>query len=411
VAYYVGAAEVAASELRAFLGQRLPEYMVPSAFVPLAAMPLSPSGKVDRKALPAPDVRGALGGARVAPRDANELVLWNLWREILGSVEFGVTDSFFELGGHSLAVIRLAGRVQETFGVQLAVKTVMANPTVETLAAALGGATSSGRRSPIVPIQPSGTQTPLFLVHPASGTVICYCALANHLGRARPIYGLQAAGIEDGLEPISDLQVMASEYVQAVRETQPGGPYLIAGWSAGGHIAFEMANQLAAQGQRVGFLGLLDSSALLYGDRTPPRDERTVLAELLGEQLGLVTHQDLQGLSLDQQIERAVPIARERNLLPQSFTTEQAHRFLGVYRATRRAVGAFVPLRFPGDVTLIRSASLMEGEIRKDPRHGWDRFVEGSIRILDTPGDHETLIREPNCRTLAGHIEDCLRGL
>jgi len=161
---------------------------------------------------------------------------------------------------------------------ELAVKTVMANPTVETLAAALRGPTSSGRRSPIVPIQPSGTQTPLFLVHPASGTVICYCALANHLGRARPIYGLQAAGIEDGLEPISDLQVMASEYVQAVRETQPGGPYLIAGWSAGGHIAFEMANQLAAQGQRVGFLGLLDSSALLYGARTP--DEPGVRLEV-----------------------------------------------------------------------------------------------------------------------------------
>jgi amino acid adenylation domain-containing protein len=416
VAYYVAAGEVAGSELRAFLRQRLPEYMVPGVFVPLPAMPLSPNGKVDRKALPAPD-RAALEVACVSPRDTTELILWNVWREILGSSEFGVTDSFFDLGGHSVDVIRLIGRVQQSFGMQLPMKSVMTNPTVETLAAALRKPNGASR-SAAVPIQPFGSRTPLFLVHGAGGTVVGYHDVARHLGRERPVYGLQAIGIDDSLEPIEDLQIMAARYVQAVREVQPEEPYLLAGWSAGGHVAFEMANQLAAGGHRIGFVGLLDSNALQLGSRAPPRSDLVLLALLLQEELGIAAEPELEQLPPGQQLERALELARERGLLSESFTLEQARRILNVNRATERAVTNFVPRRYRGDVTLIRSASPLasspsDGEIgdrslAAPEDYGWNRFVEGAVRVLETPGNHQTMIREPHCRELARLIKECL---
>jgi thioesterase domain-containing protein len=420
VAYYVGAGEVAASELREYLRQRMPEYMVPGVFVALPAMPLSPNGKVDRKALPAPD-RAALEVARVAPRDTAELVLWNVWREILGSSEFGVTDSFFDLGGHSVDVIRLIGHVQQSFGVQLPVKTVMTNPTIEELATALRKPATGASRSAAVAIQPFGSRTPLFLVHGAGGTVVGYHDVARHLGRERPVYGLQAIGVDDGLEPIADLEVMAARYVQAVREVQPEGPYLLAGWSAGGHVAFEMANQLADGGHRIGFVGLLDSNASHYGSQAPPRGDHVLLALLLQEELGIVAEPELEQLPSGRQVERALELARERGLLSESFTIEQARRILNVNRATERAVTHFVPRRYRGDVTLIRSASSLasspsDGEIGVRSMaviedYGWNRFVEGAVRVMETPGTHQTMIREPNCRELARLIKDCLADL
>ncbi len=416
VAYVASERNLSASELRAFLRERLPEPMVPSAFVFLASLPLTPNGKVDRRALPAPDSSPVQGdGPRVAPRNRTELILWSLWQQVLGTSAFGVTDRFADVGGHSLGIIRLVAHIEDALGVRLSMRTVMENPTIELLAAALHRSPPNSPPSVAVPLQTSGSAAPLFLVHPAGGTVACYFDLARCLGAKRPVFGLQAIGIDDEREPIASLESMAQAYVRAVREAQPKGPYLLAGWSAGGQIAFEMANQLAAAGERVGFLGLIDADAALYerlGERRAEQDEKLVLSRYGSEKLGVSLPEALGGLPVEEQLEKALALAREAGRLPPgAFSSEQALRALRVYRAVRAAVTRAPPRRYSGDVTFIRAASPMPGQVSGDPAGGWRRFVEGTLRVLETPGDHESLMREPHCRALAERLGACLADL
>jgi amino acid adenylation domain-containing protein/non-ribosomal peptide synthase protein (TIGR01720 family) len=416
VAYFSASRDLAASELRAFLRERLPEHMVPAAFIALPALPLTANGKIDRRALPEPEVGPAPSESpRAAPRTRTELILWNLWQRILGRSDFGVADRFLDVGGHSLGIIRLVGHIEDALGVRLSMQVVMANPTIELLASAVQSSPPRSRPSSVVPIQTSGRGAPLFLVHPAGGTVACYFDLARFLGPKRPVYGLQAIGIDDESEPVDQLEPMAEAYVRAIRELQPDGPYFLAGWSAGGQIAFEMANQLSAVGQRVAFLGLLDADATLCERLDASRaaeDEKILLSRFFEEKLGAAIPEELRDLPAEEQLERALAMAREQGQLPQSrFTSEQALRALRVYRAVRTAVTRAPPRRYAGDVTLIRAASPMEGQAKADAHGGWQRFVEGTLRALETPGDHETLMREPHCRALARILESILAEL
>jgi amino acid adenylation domain-containing protein len=405
VAYYAASGEVGAGELRGFLRQRLPEYMVPSAFVLLGCLPITANGKVDRKALPAPE--GGRGGPEyVAPRTPSEEVLAGIWEQVLGVERVGVHDNFFDLGGHSLSAIQVVSRARQALQVGLPLRALLEQPTIEALAARLPVISSAERRSPVVTIQPLGHKAPLFLVHAIGGTVLCYHGLSKHLGQERPIYGLQGIGLEDGLEPIADLPLMAGTYVQAIREVQPEGPYLLAGWSAGGNVAFEMARQLTVEGQRVSFLGLLDSTALLY-DSTPSLDEEAVLAELFPGEVPAV-RQALQGLPLDQRMEQVVRVACQRNRLPQGFTADQALRVYSTQRAIDQAIRRHVPDRYTGDVTLIRSSSRMNAAPHMGDHYGWDRLVEGSVCTMDAAGDHFTMIAEPHCEALAKLIGKCI---
>ena len=248
-----------ADELRRFLKDKLPEYMVPAVVVLLEALPVTPNGKVDRRALPAPDrSRPELEKAFVAPRDDLELQLAQIWEEVLGVRPVGVTDNFFELGGHSLLAVRLFALIEKRLGKKLPLTAVFQGATVEHLADLLRQQATPGPQSSLVAIQPGGSKRPLFLVHPAGGQVFPYVHLAQFLGPDQPCYGLQARGLEDGQDPHTRIEDMAAYYIQAMQTVQPTGPYLLGGWSMGGVVAFEMAQQLHAQGQRVALLALLD---------------------------------------------------------------------------------------------------------------------------------------------------------
>jgi hypothetical protein len=171
VAYYVAAGEVSATELRAFLRRRLPKCMLPAVFVPLEAMPRSPNGKIDREALSAPGGgRSALDVAYVAPRTPAEVVLAGIWTQLLGLDQVGVHDDFFEQGGDSFGALRLVGMVRDALGVELPVRAVVTNPTIEGLAAALREAAACERRSPAAPAPAAGAEEAPFLEHPAGGT-------------------------------------------------------------------------------------------------------------------------------------------------------------------------------------------------------------------------------------------------
>ena len=313
VAYVV--AESTADELRRFLKDKLPDHMVPAVFVLLDTLPLLSNGKIDRRALPAPErPRPELEKSFVAPRDDLELQLAHIWEEVLDVRPISVRDNFFELGGHSLLAIRLFALIEKQLGKKLPLTAVFQGATIEHLASVLRQQATSGPQSSLVAIQPGGSKRPLFLVHPAGGHVFPYVHLAKFLGPDQPCYGLQARGLEDGQDPHTRIEDMAAYYIQALQTVQPTGPYLLGGWSMGGVVAFEMAQQLHAQGQRVALLALLDSRIPTPDETFPEEDAEAILLVERYFGISFGPMESLAELSKDEQLALCAGTGEERRL-------------------------------------------------------------------------------------------------
>jgi amino acid adenylation domain-containing protein len=407
VAYVTGEG-VSAAELRAHAAARLPEYMVPSAVVVLDRLPLTPNGKTDRGALPAPD-RAADAGAPLAPRDELERTLASIWEEVLGVSPVGVRDDFFALGGHSLLAVRLMAQVERATGVRLPLAVLFAASTVEALAAELRRGRAAGERSPLVRIRPEGERTPLFLVHPVGGDVLAYAALARHLDPDQPVYGLRSRGLADGEEPAATVEEMAADYLRALREAQPAGPYRLGGWSMGGVVAFEMARQLESAGEAVETLALIDSYLPALHGRAAPVDERVrvrTFAADLGlppEALELAGEED--GGS---HLHRVLESARAAGLLPADVDAGRLERLYAVFGANLAALYAYPAKPYGGTVLLLRAA---EHDAAETESAGWERIARGGVELHAVPGSHFTLVREPQAAALAAVLGRRLDGL
>ncbi|MFI7101823.1 non-ribosomal peptide synthase/polyketide synthase [Streptomyces sp. NPDC050161] len=248
------------AELRSHAGQFLPDYMVPSAVMVLDTLPVTPNGKLDRRALPAPEYPGGGATART-PRTIREELIAGLFAEVLGLPSVGIDDDFFTLGGHSLLATRLVSRVRAALGVQLGIRDLFAAPTVAALADSLGGEVGGESLDVLLPLRATGDAPPLFCVHPGSGVGWVYSGLLRHVESDRPLYALQAralAGPERELP--GSLTEIARDYVEQIRTVRPSGPYHLLGWSFGGVLAHMMATELQAQGEEVAFLAVLDAS-------------------------------------------------------------------------------------------------------------------------------------------------------
>ncbi len=408
VAYVVaqGQTTKSNSQLRHYIKQKLPEYMLPSSFVFLDSLPLTPNGKVDRNALPAPNRdRSELEDAFVAPRDTLELQLAHIWEDILDVSPIGVTNNFFELGGHSLLAVRLIAQIQKQFGQDLPLTTLFQGATIDQQARILRQQISSPSWSPLVAIQPGGSQRPFFCVHPAGGNVLCYYDLARCLGSDQPFYGLQARGLDGQQDPHTTVEDTAACYIEALRVIQPEGPYFIGGWSYGGFVAFEMALQLVAQGQQVALLALLDSDLIVNKDSLQEEDDVENFVGLFQEYYSLSLEHPEQ-LGADEQILYVIEQVKQSNLLPSDFDLPQARSFIQVYKANIRAAQNYVPQRYPGRVTLFRAAEQLAQE-PEDLTMGLGKLAEG-VDIHIVPGKHLTMLQKPNVQVLAEQLKRCL---
>jgi len=367
VAYVVG--EVEAGVLREPLRRELPEHMVPSAFVVLEQLPLTPNGKLDRKALPAPDFAPA-ERHYVAPRTPTEEVLAAIWAEVLGIERVGVQDDFFALGGHSLMAVRLLSRIHAVTGVRIPLHALFEGATIERLAGMLSGDGTSPVRPPLVALRPEGPLRPFFCVHAIDGHVLSYAALAARMEPGRPFYGLQAAGV-DGGEPLTSVEEMAASYVAALRTVQPEGPYALGGWSMGGVVAYEAARQLRAAGQDVDALVLIDvPHTVLMSD---PADVPKLPPRAPGDPAGAPS----PALSED--------LARVR-------------------RANVRALRSYIPGAYDGEALLLEAAERRApttGDLRVLP---WETLCAGGLEVRTIPGDHFTILREPNVGEVADQV-------
>jgi len=392
------------------LAQRLPMHMLPALWWRHPALPRLPNGKIDRRALPKPDDAPGTQSPTMGPRDALELEVLQMWEEVLGRQGFGILDNFFDLGGHSLKAMRVLGRVQQRYGVNLSLSALTQTPTIEAMAAAVRHQTPPSTSS-LVAIQPKGSRPPIYFVHAAGGSVMCYHEVARHMSPEQPVYGLQAQGIEAGTTAAPDLPAMARHYIDEIRAVQPRGPYRLAGWSMGGNIVYEMAQQLQLQGEGVALLGFLDASTNVFSDPTPLRDNAAILAEMFGNEFD-VTADMLRTLPQDSLIETAVAMAESHQWLPPGFTVAQAHRILNVYRASERSIKQHQPQPVACAAVLYRTHEKIEGEDDHDPEdRGWTPLIQGGLTIHPVPGNHINMVMAPHSKALAQAIERDLKAV
>jgi amino acid adenylation domain-containing protein/non-ribosomal peptide synthase protein (TIGR01720 family) len=416
--------------LRAFLRERLPEAMVPSAFVTLSALPLTANGKVDRQALPTPELaRHGLPDAFISPRDDWELRLTRIWEEILDTRPVGVRDNFFDLGGHSLLAVRLMFQLHTLSGRELPLALLFEKPTIEELAQVLREQIPVSVSS-LVPIQSSGANAPLFFVHAHGGGAIAYYPLAQQLGRNQPFYGLEAPGLDGQQEPFSDIPDMASHYIAELRRVQPQGPYQLGGHSFGGLVAFEMAQQLVKHGDEVSVLAILDTAAPVDGN-TPfgasdfftTSDDTTALIEMTGliervirRDLG-VSRIELDSLCPEDQLRYFLKKLKQVDFVSPDAEVSLIRGFLAVHKASSRASQNYVSQAklYPGPMILFLAHDVAPGDFRAEDRRlrddatlGWRQLVSGTIETHMVPGDHISMLNHPNVQALALELGSCI---
>jgi aspartate racemase len=389
-------------ELRSLLQQKLPDYMVPSAFVMLEALPLTPNGKIDRTALPAPDqVRQDLEETFVAPQDELELELTRIWEKVLGVQPIGVRDNFFDLGGHSLLAVQLFAEIEKIVGTNLPLATLLQASTIEELARVLRQKEWSAPWSSLVAIQPGSSKPPLFCVHPIGGNVLEYLNLIPYLGSEQPVYGLQAQGLDGKQTPLNRVEDMATHYIKEIRTLQPEGPYFLAGFSFGGLVAFEMAQQLHGQGQKVALIALFDS-------HSPKLRENgsSFLQRACTHLTNLWQLEPMERFNYVRDLVRWYTNKGNykefmRNHLPESLLN------FDVLDANSQATKDYVGQVYPGVVSLFR-CSVQKPQFSHDPQLGWGSLVGGGLESHTVPGEHDGMFKEPRVRVLAEKLKLCL---
>ncbi|HST60359.1 MAG TPA: thioesterase domain-containing protein, partial [Longimicrobium sp.] len=406
--------------LREHLGRSLPAYMVPAAFVVLDRLPLAPNGKLDRKALPAPEYGGAERDL-VEPRNFVEVQLIQIWEELLGASPIGATDSFFDRGGTSLLAVRLFARVNRQFGCDLPVAALFAGATVRQVADAILAEKESApaARAPVVALQPGGSLPPLFCVHATDRNVLSYVNLVRHLGTGQPVYGVRDLG-EDLSRPVTRL---AAEHVDEIRSVQPEGPYYLAGWSFGGLVAFEMALQLERLGQTVAFLGLLDSvSPVVWEGAQGSRGDSDLASVLsVGRHVATrarrtlsVTREALEGLAWDEQVRRVVDDLQGQGPALPGLDYESFGEDCRAMRDRATSSSAYVPGTLSSTVTLFRARDFPDGlgqslaDEEERRTLGWARHSSVPVELRWVPGNHITMTTEPHVRTLAELMRESL---
>ncbi len=409
------------NEIRGFLARTLPSYMLPQRVVPLSELPLLPNGKIDRKALRAREVP-PVGSPEtyVAPRTATEWALAGIWGEALGLSRVGVTDDFFELGGHSLLIADVVAKMRDVLGGEITLDTLFEHSTIATLVAAVGRTTTAAsatmpdgvpqsRKNPLlVPIHVGSVEPPLIFIHAAGGIVSPYVQLANRLDPRETFYGIEHPGIHGS--PVShSIPELAARYLDVIREAQPDGPYLLGGWSFGGLVAYEVAQQLLQGGGRVHLLAVLDSflPGVVSLHRGPAQMVRTYLRHYGLPEEAIACHATTAvSASMDEALAGAHEDLRRRSLVPAQLHLNAFMEHYAVYSHAIEATRAYVPSPdYPGQVTLFRSASRVRD---RGSAHGWAELNPSQLVVRDVPGDHFHMLREPFVATLAQELQSLL---
>jgi amino acid adenylation domain-containing protein len=391
---------VAGHALRQFLTQKLPAYMVPTTVTALEGFPLTPNGKVDRKALPEPARERSQERELVAPKTPLQRRLVSIWQRELQIDPIGVTDNFFDLGVTSIVGASLFAAIEHELGDRLPLGAIFRAPTIEALARLIEEDDPTSRWSSLIPIHAEGSRPPIFCIHGGGGTILHLEPLARRLGADQPFYGLQSKGLYGGAAPPATVEEMASHYLSEMRQVQRRGPWYLAGYCFGTIVAFEIAQRLVAEGEEVRLLAMFNGPSPIwikrwgwYGNQPSKRATRQVWvaptrrqradawrARLEGalrepRKFGTALEWYLRNAGGERRASVALALGRP---LPERLREEY---FLNLHAKAERA---YEPRRYPGDLLIFHGEGLYE-----DPELGWGELTAGEIQAFAVPGDHD----------------------
>lgn len=420
VAYFVSVtAQVpTVTEIRKFLSGSLPDYMIPSIFVKLDALPVSPTGKLNYQALPAPDnARPNLGVSPIKPRNKTENRLVKVWKEVLGIHPIGVRDNFYDLGGNSILAAHLFTQIQKAFGKTVPASVLLQASNIEQQAEILNQKKTLSSSSLMVEIQPGGNKRPLFNVHNCLGEVLIYRDLARSLGPEQPFYALKPQGMYGEKLPYTCFEDMAARFIEEMQAVQPEGPYFLSSVGIGGSIALEMAQQLQKKGQKVDILILMDAiqHALVNQGISPGKNQSISDSgnrKLLDRYTGRFIHSLKKGRlfrSFRNIIKRQIKkyywkfaySSISRNI---SFIKNNIDYIQHVRKVLVAAESKYIPKTYPDKIVYFLSEAL------KDQLHSneWHELSTGKLDIHIAPGFHGEMLKEPHVQVVAEKLKSYL---
>ncbi|HEY6328217.1 MAG TPA: thioesterase domain-containing protein, partial [Blastocatellia bacterium] len=377
-------------------------FMLPSRFVICGELPLGAGGKLDRKALQAIAERPELQTQGLKePEDGLERRLREIWRAAFARDDIGASDDFFELGGHSLLASTIVSALNREFGLALRPSALLEAPTIRQLAKAIG-LTKTVAESSVVPIHSGGSRPPFFCVHGIGGEVFTFRLLASYLGPDQPFFAMRALRQAESDAPIEDI---AGRYVRDIRRIDPSGPYYLGGYSFGGIIAFEMAHQLVSAGHDVALVALIDAYAPGYPRphsvlRRGLLSVRAIWRAIPGTRWNLVRNKIIINLTAARRTVGAYAYRFNADTLPPASTSGALDYQLYVGRRTR---ARYVLRPYPGRIDLFRAADNRPA-FHADYDNGWGSAASGGLVVHNIPGDHFTLVADPNVATLAATL-------
>lgn len=395
------------------LADVLPLYMVPDDFVALKDFPLTPNLKIDRNAFPKPLTTQTKENVKqTLELTENEKLISNIWAEVLESREFKATDDFFEHGGHSLLAVKVMVNIEKATGKRLPLTTLFENSTVEKLAKQLATEDAFKNTGSLVPIKPSGTKTPLFLIHGGGLNILLFKSVSNYFDPEQPLYGIQALGLNKKTDVPADLGAISAKYIEEILKVSPEGPYAIAGYSLGGFIAFEIAKQLKAMGKEIKLLGVIDTyagSAATHAESTLCRIGKKIKRQFYKVPFFVKSILVYPKESLMYQVNfvkkkiKTVFAVKDEHITKEIFTTYEQQ----IYKRYSQALNNYVLTPFDVKITLFRVNKRLY-YLDDQVNLGWDKFAKRGVDIHQVPGDHKTFLHAPNDNIFADIVQKVL---
>ncbi|MEH2198293.1 non-ribosomal peptide synthetase [Nostoc sp.] len=419
IAYLTGITSDLSTQLKNDLKSRLPDYMIPAQIIVLDKLPLTPNGKIDRKALPAPN--GEIEGLYEAPRNELEQQLAQVWSVVLERQEIGIHDNFFDLGGHSLLAVKLLNNIQQVFEQQLSLSSLFQNPTIAQLAQKLTNNEVQQSNSDLLVLQPLGDSTPLFCLPGANGHSFYFRDLAINFTNERPVYGLETPGRNGSTALPESVELHASQMIEQLRQQQPNSPYILAGYSSGGAVAFEMASQLEQQGETVNLLAIFDAGLVSRPECITDRTDldwiwQTIqrIEALKGISLGL-QYDDLAAQTDDRaRWELTAEYLYRHNVLPEHSTLSLLKTNLQIMKVLTLNYAKYQPNHpISAPIVLFRAQEVQEILLQELqafsdcdlPDWGWQTYTQKPVRAIEVPGNHGRMLYEPNVKILARQLQ------
>jgi amino acid adenylation domain-containing protein len=393
-------------QIKEAVKNHLPDYMIPAAFVLMDVFPYTVSGKVDRNALPFPEITSTQVDQFVAPSSEMELYLTGLWQDLLRLDNLGVKDDFFELGGNSLLAIQMIVRIEKDKDKQLPLVSVFENATIEKLSKLIQGNLTPEAYHTLVALKASGSRPPLYLIHGDSLNVLSFVGLTKHIHPDQPVYGLQPKGMDGKSDPIDSIEAIAAYYNKAIIAKFPEGPYAIAGYSFGGYVAVEMAKQMKAEGRPVFMIGLFDTNVINAENyltwskqlrrkllRQFPKFKWIVQSILQNPAKAL----GYQFTSLKNRLRSFFNMGSKAVLPEVSGYLKMMDKINAVHH---QALLHYNLAPFQDKVVLFKAQDRVYFVDDFDFL-GWRKYALAGVEVHNIPGNHDTMFKEPNCQILA----------